>query len=61
MYIEKTFNELKKKINNTFELTKPVKSLHYYDNEKIYVKTEEDYEIMLLSLMNQNLIRLYFS
>ena len=61
MYIEKNYNELKKKIMNTFELESNVKCVYYYyENRRICVKTEEDYEIMLLSLMNQNLIRLYF-
>ena len=62
MYIEKTFNELKKKIRNTFELENPIKYVYYCDNdEDIYVKTEEDYEIMILSKANKKLIKLYFN
>ena len=63
MYIEKTFNELKKKIRNTFELTNPVKCVSYCDDEEdkeVCVKTEEDYEIMLLSNTNEKFIYLYF-
>ena len=60
MYLEKTFNELIKKIRNTFELTNPVKCVYYYDNKNIDVKTEEDYEIMFLSKANEKFICLYF-
>ena len=60
MYIEKTFNELVKKIRNTFELKNPIKRVYYYDNKYIDVKTEEDYEIMILSKANKKFIKLYF-
>ena len=62
MYIEKTFNELVKKIRNTFELENPIKCVSYYDHHtEIYVKTEEDYEIMILSKANKKFIYLYFN
>ncbi len=61
MYLEKTFNELIKKIRNTFELKNPIKRVFYYEhNIYISIKTEEDYEIMLLSNTNVKFIKLYF-
>ena len=37
-----------------------IKSIYYYDNNRICVRTEEDYEIMLLSKINEKIINVYF-
>ena len=53
MYIEKNLNDLKIKIKKVFNLEKDFKRLYYYDEKNITLNSEEDYEIMIMT-MNQN-------
>ncbi len=69
MYVEKTFNEFKNKIKKNFELMDDINCIYYESciKEKvrrIRVKSEEDYEIMIISNMinnNQKILYLYFN
>ncbi len=66
MYITKNLSGLKKKVKETFELKKDVKVFYYFEknrkyNKKIYVRTEEDYQIMMMLMNNIKIIKLNFS
>ena len=66
MYITKNLSGLKKKVKETFELKKDVKVFYYFEknrkhNKKIYLRTEEDYQIMMMFMNNQKIIKLNFS
>ena len=61
MYMTKNLNELKKKVRDTFGFKKNVERLSYYDknnknNYTIDIRTEEDYQIMLMLMNNQKVI-----
>ena len=67
MYISRHFSELKSKIKKTFKINFDIECIYYNsDNSngkffgKICVRTEEDYEIMLLSLINHGIINISF-
>ena len=61
MYISRNFSELKSKIKKTFKIDSDIQSVNYRDNyNKICVRTEEDYEIMLLSKINEKIIEVFF-
>ena len=66
MYITKNLSGLKKKVKETFELKKDVKVFYYFEknkkhNKKIYLRTEEDYQIMMMFMNNQKIIKLNFA
>ena len=53
-------------MKETFELKKDVKVFYYFEknrkhNKKIYLRTEEDYQIMMMFMNNQKIIKLNFS
>ena len=61
MYISRNLSELKSKIKKTFQIASEIQNIYYYDNyNDICVRTEEDYEIMLLSKINEKIINVYF-
>ncbi len=65
MFITKNLLELKKKVKETFGCKKNLEEFYYYDQNKkdkdeIALKTEEDYQIMMMFLNNQKIIYLKF-
>ena len=65
MFITKNLRELKDKVKKTYELKENIKEFYYYDKnrkdkDEIYLKTEEDYQIMMMLLNNEKMIYLGF-
>ena len=65
MFITKNLFELKKKVKESFGLKKDVEKFYYFEknqkkNKKIYLRTEEDYQIMMMFMNNQTIIYINF-
>ena len=65
MFITKNLFELKKKVKESFGLKKDVEKFYYFEknqkkNKKIYLRTEEDYQIMMMFMNNQKIIYINF-
>ena len=65
MFITKNLRELKDKVKETYGLIENIKEFYYYDENsknkgKIYLRTEEDYQIMMMFLNNKKIIYLGF-
>ena len=65
MFITKNLRELKDKVKETYGLKENIKEFYYYDENKkekgkIYLRTEEDYQIMMMFLNNKKIIYLGF-
>ena len=66
MFLTKTLWELKNKMKETFGLKEDLEEFYYYDEnrkdkDKIFLKTEEDYQIMMMCLNHQKIIYLGFN
>ena len=65
MFITKNLFELKKKVKESFGLKKDVEKFYYFEknqkkNKKIYLRTEEDFQIMMMFMNNQTIIYINF-
>ncbi len=65
MFITKNLFELKKKVKESFGLKKDVEKFYYFEknqkkNKQIYLRTEEDFQIMMMFMNNQTIIYINF-
>ena len=65
MFITKNLYELKNKVKETFGFKGDLKELYYFNennryDRKIYLKNEEDYQIMIMLLNKEKIIYLEF-